>query len=112
NATLEERTGHDDVFIARLLGSVGEISERSYNQIDTARLQVEIVLFGGLVFADVDIVLEVFVEQRQAQRSGLNADGTALDFSRYVIDCLLRGSFILGEIKGFAGMRQLGVWAV
>src|SRR5690606_1068058 len=86
--------------------------KRSHDEVDTAGLQVKIMLFRGLVFTDVDIVLEVFVEQRQAQRSRLDADGATLDFSRYFVDCLLGSSFILGEIKGFAGVRQLRIRAV
>jgi hypothetical protein len=53
NATLEVRTSHDDVFIARLLGCIGEVSQRGNNQIDAARLEIEVMLISGLVFTDI-----------------------------------------------------------
>ncbi|MCY1539146.1 hypothetical protein D9M68_747180 [compost metagenome] len=53
DAALEVRTGHDDVFIAWLLGCIRQISQRSNDQIDAARLEVKIMLIGGLVFADI-----------------------------------------------------------
>ena len=71
---------------------------RGEDRIDPACREIEIMLLGGLVFADRHRVLEVFFEELRVDGRALRSDRLALENGLPGFDDLLRAVGILVEI--------------
>src|SRR3954453_5064638 len=89
---LAAHPGADDLHVLEL-GLFHRRGERGMGRedaVDAAGREVEVVLLGGLVLADLDDALEVLLEERGVRRRSLDADGLTLEHRRPGIDDELR----------------------
>jgi hypothetical protein len=67
------------LLVRRYLDHALEVGNGREHAVHAAGGEVEIVLLGGLVLADLDHVLEIFLEEVGLRRRGLHADDLALE---------------------------------
>src|SRR6478609_3693837 len=85
---------------------------RCEDGIDPACREIEVMLLGGLVFADGDRVLEVFLEELRVDGRALRSDRLALEQRLPGVDYFLRRVRILVEKGALVSARELCQWRI